>query len=324
MELNVDSLGKYPMGPTIEAWLKISSKGKKLNFEQLTNKHHDLFSKGVLTRAEQHPIESTDTLVNIFDELLAMNLPLLVLQVADKHSDIWLRDDFRGVLIEGLAAMFAGELSRAELCFIEAQSIMPSEPAPYVNIIKIMQHDLRWEESWTWCQAALEAVPNSLKLWELVLSYFQTKNKEQLVQSILTLAKQHNSWAGFSLCADIDELSNQTTKAQYLSSFFTEGERSSEFLIEYTGALGAAGDFDKIPTIIWQAEKESSQKLPWKLRLHAAQAQLAMDHKPEFLKAAKEILNDQSIPENLSKELATLYKEIEGEIEAESKTENPK
>jgi hypothetical protein len=47
-------------------------------------------------------------------------------------------------------------------------------------------------------------------------------------------------------------------------------------LIELTGAYGIAQEFEKIPPIVWQAEKLATKTLPWQLHAHGAQAEAAL------------------------------------------------
>ena len=227
--------------------------------------------------------------------------------VVDFNQEIWSRNDFRGINIEGLGAMYCGELARAEHCFYDAHKLIPSEPAPYVNLIQITHHDKRWEESAAWILAGLKACPNHYPLWELFYVYLTEVGKDP-VSELWARAEEFHSWAGKSLVADLDEQSNQQSKASYLDPFYQSGERDASFLVEYTGALGLAGDYDRIPSIVWEAEKSYST-IPWKLKAHAAQAHLAMEQKEAFRRQANALLTDRDFPSQHRQELENLIKE---------------
>ena len=74
-------------------------------------------------------------------------------------------------------------------------------------------------------------------------------------EQIKARAKELESWVGWSLAAEMEPDANSQTRADYLDPFYQGGERSDEFLIEYTGALGMAGRFEEVPALVWQQEK---------------------------------------------------------------------
>ena len=298
----------YPMGPKLRRWLGISSKeytgfatdvvGAELKRE---------FVDYLLGYMKENQIADESSMIDLMDELLGMDLPILVLKLVDLNRQLWSREDFRGLHIEGLSAIYCGELSRAELCFYDAHKLVPAEPAPYVNLVQIMHHDKRWEESAAWINAGLQACPNHFPLWELFYAYLDEIGQDP-VKQLWSRAVELHSWAGKSLVADLDEQSNQQSKASYLEPFYQSGEREADFLVEYTGALGIAGDYDRIPSIVWEAEKSFSH-IPWKLKAHAAQAHLAMDQKEAFRRQADSLLADREFPSQHRQELQDLIKE---------------
>lgn len=298
----------YPMGPKLRSWLRIDNKDYRgFNTEVVAAELKRDFVDGLLAYMQENPVSNESLMVDLMDELLGMDLPILVLKLVDFNSELRSGQDFRGLHIEGLAAMYCGELSRAEFCFADAHKLLPSEPAPYVNLVQIMHHDQRWEESEAWVLAGLKACPNHYPLWELFHAYLNETGKDP-VREIWSHANDFHSWAGKSLVADLDTQSNQQSKASYLEPFYQSGERDASFLVEYTGALGMAGDYDRIPAIVWEVEKSMSQ-VPWKLKAHAAQAHLAMDQKEAFRTRAKSLLADQEFPSQHKAELENLVKE---------------
>lgn len=304
----------YPMGPSLRRWLGLGEheyRGKSAG--EPSAEDQGRFADFLLAYAQEQPCREESQLIDVMDELLAMNLPLLVLKMADLHTHLWQQQDFRGLMAEAVAAMMTGDLGRAELGFRQAQRLAPEEPAPYVNLVQIMQQDGRWQEAWTWCEAGLDAEGNNFRLWELAAYHFQQSQGEK-IEALLSYARQRHSWAGMSLAAERDPLANQQTKVLYLQPFYASGERSHEFLIEYTGALGAAGDYEQIPALIWQAEKMTANTLPWQLLIHQAQAQLAMDQKEAFLKLADKVKGRSDLPTGIQRELLDLMSEVKEEL----------
>jgi len=308
------------MGPSVTTWLNVNTDElSPLPAAEVSETLKQNFSDFLLSHIEKSLEMDEATITDLMDELIAMDLPMPVLKLADKFSScIKNTNNFQYLLSVGIAAMQVDELDRAEQSFRMAQETMPEEPAPYVNLIQIFLHSDRIDEALEWVDAGLTAEPNNFRIWELiseVVYSLSSKNNKTPFELALEIAKKHNSWAGFSLAADLDENANSQTKAALLDSLYSQGERSSDFLIEYTGALGAAGDFEKIPQIIWQAEKASSTKTPWQLQLHGSQAFLAMNQNEQFISSAQDILSkNNDLPENLRNEINNMIVEIRGEM----------
>lgn len=307
----------YPMGPQLRRWLGIQASAysgdKKHN---ISGEEKKSFSEFLLAFIKENQLESESTLVNLMDELLAMDLPFLVLKIVDYNQEVWKKTDFRGLHAEGLAAMLSSELPRAEDCFVKAQAAAPLEPAPYVNLVRIYHYDKHWDDSLPWIDAGLKTNPNYFPLWELLLENVQAKFAE--MKDILPVIKERahslHSWAGMSLFTDIDPLSNSQSKAAALEQFYNNGERDEAFLIEYTGALGAANQFATIPSIIWQAEKHDGKPSAWRLQLHKLQAHLALDQKEIFLSQVPSILKNPDLPAHIQTELTELFTEVQKEM----------
>jgi Flp pilus assembly protein TadD len=315
-----EELKNFPMGPKLGKWLGIDQE----NMTDFDHSKKGEFNDFILRFIEDAEVKSEDSLVELIDELVSMDLPNAALKLADYQASIWTRKSFRGTQAEGIAAMITGDLGRAELCFKHAHHASPEEPAPFTNLVQVLYHDDRLDDADVWLNAGLNTNPNYYRLWELVFAVEQKRGHEQEVinKKVYDLAKELNSWAGYSLAAETDLDANSQTKAHNLSSFYSQGERDVEFLIEYTGALGAAGDLEKIPHIFWEANKAASGKeLPWRLEMHAAQAYLSMGRHEEFIERAKNILGMKYIPEEVSNYLNQLLGDAEKELtEAKEKS----
>lgn len=301
----------YPMGPKLTIWLAIGQQAA-----ELSDKDREGFTAFVINYGAEHAIKSEQALTDLVDELVTMDLPLAAMKLIDMNADIWTRGDFRGVLAEGIAAMITGEFPRAELCFSAAQEIAPEEPAPYSNMAEILLMDQRLDEARQWIQSGLQAANNHYRLWELFLSLsrIDARDEHSLATAVFAKAKQLNSWAGTSLAAEIDPEANPNTKVTLLEPFYTAGERDDEFLIEFTGALGASGDMEKIPQIVWSAERIAGRELSWRLYIHCAQSYLAMGKHSDFLKTADKLTTIKGIPPDVIKYLDNHRQDAQSEL----------
>lgn len=321
MDEQVQPYRDYPMGPGLRSWIGIGPEAYLgSDVQKPTEVKRAEFSAWLIERAREHESEGLDELTRIVDELLGMDLPLVGLRFIDFNRSLWGDADFRGLLTEGISAMLVSELGRAEDCFRRAQELSPLEPAPYVNLIQILQHDERWDESEIWLNAGFDAEKNHIPLWELYHRQLQAHQDEaQIPSGLLALARKLDSWAGMSLFAECSPDSNPKTKADLLEGFYHKGERSEEFLTEYTGAIGVAGEYERIPPLVWQAQKLSSS-VSWQLLLHGAQAHLALDQKSAFIKSGKGLTHHPELPPEIKSQLRDMMDEVNKEMNEASLT----
>lgn len=303
----------FPMGPKLRAYLGISdesNRGQEAG-EQRDPVREQAF--GAFVRAYARDVAPLDegTFVDLIDELVTMDLPEAVLGLADDNVSLLPEDDFRAQMALAVAAMLAGEYERAEAGFRKAQEIIPDEPAPYVNLVQIFASQGRLDEAEMWCAAGLDADPNNFRLWELASSVYQDLYGTGFADALMRLAEKRNSWAGLSLAAELAQSGDQYLKANLLEPLYHQGERDAQFLIEYTAALGVAGEMEKIPHIVWQAEKLSTQGIPWQLYVHAAQAQLSLQRKDEALAQLAKAKLDPKIPDEALAVIDELEKDDE-------------
>jgi len=297
----------YPMGPVLAKWLEI---GKPAN--DMSDQNREGFINFILEFGAEHAVNSEEKLIDLVDELVTMDLPLAALKLIDMNSQLWTRRDFRGSLAEGIAAMITGELPRAELCFASAHESAPDEPAPYSNMAEILLMDQRFDEANQWVLTGLQAANNHYRLWELFLSLTRMKASDEhsLARLVFEQANELNSWAGTSLAAEIDPEANPNTKVTLLEPFYHAGERDEEYLIEFTGALGASGEMEKIPQIVWTAERMAGKDLSWRLYIHCAQSYLAMGKHEDFIKTSQKLTSLKGVPPDVIIYLETHQKEV--------------
>jgi tetratricopeptide (TPR) repeat protein len=266
----------------------------------LASYHQQVKNKQKLTRTE---------LVDLLDELVTMALPNAALQLADEYPDVKHAQDFRAQLALGIAAMLAGDHQFAEAQFRHAQELIPEEPAPYVNLVQMFMNQDRMDEAELWCLAGLDAEPNHFALWDLLALLLREKHGEYMPDTLLGLAEKRCSWAGLSLAANLTTTGDRYLKAGVLEKLYHQGERDPQFLIELTGAYGIAGDFNKIPPVIWQAESLNTKGLPWQLHVHAAQALLSLNQPEDAMRHLEKGLIAEGLPDEARAALAELKDE---------------
>jgi tetratricopeptide (TPR) repeat protein len=304
----------YPMGPILRTWLGLSPEDhENLIQTDISPDQRQTFTDHVLSELKLRPVADEPLLIDLADELIAMDLPLLVLKTFDIAEAVWTRRDFRGLRAEGIASMLAGERDRAIQAFADAQGLYPDEPAPYANLAKIFLSESRFDEAWSWLETGLKTDPNHFEFWQIAAYIANQSNPGTSGQVLLNLARKHLSWAGLSLSAELLENRNADTKALLLQEIYDQGERSHEFLTEYTGALGEAGLFEKIPVIVWQAEKLSQQELPWQLLVHKLQSYLELEQYETFIEQGQLALSGKSLPPEIKNQLKSVIEQHQNE-----------
>lgn len=317
MSPHLSSLASYPMGPSLRQWMGIDdSFYQGHQTEQPSSTQREQFINHARDLILNAPLSDSKDLSEIVDELVSMAEPILALMIIDHHNHLWDEYDFRCCHTEGIAAMFCGELDRAKLSFQNAQRANPKEPAPYTNIAKILlnqaeedkdEHSLTsaYQEAWQWLETALLYAPDHFPLWDQILLIAPTLGK-----NLFTLAEQHHSWVGFCCAFDQAQGQDEEKKIKTLETFFLQGERSEDFIIEWTAALGQSGQYEKVLQVILQAFPQGMSKIPWKIALHQLQAHLGLEHKEAFEKDAKEFLKNPSLPKEVQDHVQELISEL--------------
>ena len=267
----------YPMGPKVRAYLGIPEAGAAATDREPSPAETAAF---VARLKAHHPVAGAhlgrEAVVDLVDELVAMALPEAALDLAAARPEAFAPHDFRAQLALGVATMMAGSLDRAADHLRTAQATLPEEPAPYVNLTQILMNQGRVAEAELWCEGGLDAEPNHFALWDLRAELLRHRHGDYMPEELLALAQRRGSWAGLSLAANLITTGDRYFKAGLLEQIYHQGERDPEFLVELTGAYGIAGSFEKIPPIVWQAERFAGRAVPWQLHVHCAQAQLAV------------------------------------------------
>jgi len=296
---NIDHINHYPMGPRVRALFAITDDSYRGESDPLfDDAYRKQFCDYFLRVTSEKTDLTNDHLTDLIDELTAMDVPEAVLGLVEQYPDLLNHRDFRCQLSIGVAAMITEKFELSEEALRSAQEILPAEPAPYINIVQILLAQSRLDEALVWCESGLEAEPNNYSLWELMTRIREITDGDAFPDMIMRLATRFNSWAGFSLAASLSSSGDRYQKVNLLEKLYAQGERSDQFLIEYTAALGVAGDMEKIPQIIWLEESGKRNKaLSWQLYLHAAQAYLAMDRFEEALTYIEKSEKQKYIPD---------------------------
>lgn len=307
------SISSFPMGPNLRQWFGISQSDYR-GFDNTLPTAEELacFSEIFLVSLEERTPQNENHFVDILEELVGMNVPLLAVKFVDSYPSVFPHDDFRAQLHYGNAAMLVGDLARAESAFVTAQRLIPEEPAPYVNLVQIYAHDNLLAKAREWCLAGLDADCENSRLWEFAAWLEQNENptntNQKVGKKILDLAKQKNSWTGTSLAFDLMNPEDAIGKAHALEAFWNSGIRDTKFLIEYTAVLGVAGHYDKIPSIVWHTQK--GEKPSWQLLMHLAQANLGLGRDDDALEALDNASKCNDLPDDARSVIASLRSEI--------------
>ncbi len=309
-DVTTEDLKRFPMGPKLLAYVSGSEndpEGEPLERSDVVDQTFVHYLRSL------HEVRlgglATSDVVDLLDELTAMDLPDAVLDLAARRPEVLGGGDFRAELAVGVAAMLSARFEEAEARLRAAQSLLPAEPAPYVNLAQIFLGQDRAEEAELWCISGLDADPNHFALWDLLAEILQGRYGDYMPERLMQLAEKRNSWAGISLAANLTTTGDRYLKANLLERLHAQGERGGEFLVELTGAYGVAGQFEKIPAVVWQAERMNAKGLPWQLHLHVAQAQLAMGKIDECLAALAKARKDERLPAEATAAIAELEHE---------------
>lgn len=303
---------QFPMGPNLRTYLQLGDAYAGESTPRREPEDEARLTTYLRTHHDNNIVRLTGAqVVDLADELVTMDLPVAALELALRRPDDFPAHDFRAQLTLGVAAMLTGDLVASEAALRKAQAAMPEEPAPYVNLTQIFRSLGRIDEAEVWCLAGMDAEPNNLRLWDLLAGLYQTRFGEYLPEELLRVAEKRAAWAGLALAADLTTTGDRYFKANLLERLYAQGERDHQFLIELTGAYGVAGQFDRIPPLVWQAERASTKRLPWQLTMHGAQAQLALGLGTECLDWLAKLSTDSTLPVEARSALDDLKKEAE-------------
>lgn len=313
---NIDMQGfnpaAYPMGPNVRRLVGLEDNEYLGHRASQPSQDEQLAFARVLDAAiEDAELPSSLALLDLLEELVAMDFPTHALRLADLHNSILPEDDASGLLAVGNACMLTGDLARAEICFRDAQAIDPEDPTSYVNLIQILFQDGRYDEALQWNEAGLSVAPNHRKLWEYLSALLQKKHGETAPEELRAVAESLNSWAGLSMACEMQVPGDAHLQVEVLGRLYEEGERDLEFLTEYTGALGGAEEYDRIPAIVLQAERFASSGIPWQLIAHSLQAHIAKGSLESAKSDFTKLKQMSTVPENVLKTFTDVLVDFE-------------
>lgn len=297
MNATVANWHDFPMGPALRQYLGIDDaeyQGEQTK-EPASEERAADFERFLLQYVKDQPIASYNEWANLLEEFNAMGFARLVVFLAEEDYREEAQDDYRALLAIGSSMMLLENWQHALHFLQRANQIEAEEIAAYTNIAGIYYSQEEDEKAQAWIQAGLDVDPNHQRLWELLASILMQAHPESYKEQLKQIALEKNSYLGMSLAADLLEEQDPLLKAQMLEEIYHRGIRDSDFLIEYTAALGLAKQYEKIPSIVFQAEKDTQEAPNWRLHVHATQAYLAQ----EQLELAEQCLQrlEKHVPE---------------------------
>jgi len=267
----------YPMGPSVRRWLGIEGAAYQGHSTPPSASGDEALAHFLEQHAKAEPVGSRDVLVDLLEELVAMGMAPQAIHLRELYSEIPLGDNFRATLALGSAAMIEAEFEEAIELLLRANLISPEEGAPYLNLAEIYYATHRDAEALSWALEGLKIMPNRGRLWELVASIHMTEDAPTAGHNVRDLALNFDSYIGLSLACEILSPNDHALKAQAFDRLYLQGLREDSFLVEYTATLGLTRQFERVPPIVWQAEKLQKEPISWQLYTHAAQAYLSLE-----------------------------------------------
>lgn len=267
---------KHPVGPNVGKFLEIEADAGR-NATELTHDETEKFRQYFSEYLKFKSVPDVNHLIELLEELVSMQYGDLALKINSMNSDLMASHEPRGLMALGNAAMLDGDLELAKIHLKMAHDLAPEEIAPYINLSNIYFHEQQDALAEEWALAGLSEEKNNRRLWEILGLVYQVKYTDAAGEELKLLANEQDSWAGVSLAALLTDADDTLLRSQWLEEIYAQGERDPEFLIEYTAVLGTAGQFQKVPLVVLQAERLSTEPLPWQLFVHAAQALLAAE-----------------------------------------------
>src|SRR5262245_15864289 len=111
----------YPMGPNVRRFLGLDDLPKDAAPLTEISEADDLaFRRVILAAIEDHAPPSADALIDLIEELTAMNMADLALRLVECNSDLFPRDNAEAWIASGNAALISGDYVAAEHSFREA------------------------------------------------------------------------------------------------------------------------------------------------------------------------------------------------------------
>lgn len=264
-----------------------------------------------------------ETFHDLLSELASLGFHHTTLVCIEHHDHHWQNIGFHQLLFEGASAMICKQFPRALSCLQKAHHLMPTEPAPVINLIKIYLDTSELDQARIWLNAGLKAHPNHVTLWSLYVDLLSELNQNHAdLGALKNKAHELSSWQGHVITQKlkiqyhleqaginpdsspeepedqrkIQQITTQATQdlAQILDSFYHTEQHNQDFLTEYTAVLGAAGEYEKIPPILWHCRGSSKIPLFWKLEIHGIQAAIALNQFDKAHQLITELLDQRN------------------------------
>ncbi|MGE0172929.1 MAG: hypothetical protein AB7T49_09095 [Oligoflexales bacterium] len=287
----------YPFGPSLSKVIK------NVDYSPHTKTWDDKalaeFGEDFISDLPSDPDWDFDFFAKLLEELTLMKLGKPVLHLCQTYKNYPVEEDFRTLLFVASAKMLESDFAGAAQLFITANKLEPGEASPAINLSKIYWKLNDLEASLDWAYRSLELVPNHAHVWKTVADIFRSTGRN--LAELYDHAVRINSFIGVSLYAHLALGGDALKKAELYDAIYQKGERDPNFLIDYTGTLGAANRLGDVVTVTTDAIKRNENA--WQLFIHAAQASLSMGDEPlgmTFLDIAKKNGAPQDIVASLA------------------------
>ena len=301
---------EFPMGPQLRNYLGIdetsyTGEGASVPSDELRTR----FQTEILDYIAANEVGTTAATSEIFAEIVGMGLGAAALQLVENNPIPAVQQDFRYHLNMGSALMLTEQYPLALDFFIKAQALNPEEIVSYVNTAAIYYSMHQDDEVLTWASAGLRVDPSHQKLWEYLGSVYLYQDRQGAGIKIREFAEALNSHVGLSLAADMIAPDDKLFKAELLEQPYLNGWRDETYLIEYTAALGLAGQFEKIPSLLWQLEQVDRKKPSWQLLTHVAQAYFGLEQENEAHTVITRLEKNPETPQNVVSDLKATFEQ---------------
>lgn len=271
----------YPMGPNVRRFLGLDDMPRGVTIpdaREISEADRVEFRRVLATAIEDHAPPTATAMVDLLEELTAMDFADLAVQLCECNSVLFPRENPEAWIAAGNASLFTGDYVAAEESFREAQSLNPEMMIPYVNLSQILFADNRDEEALRFCEQGLDLDLNHPKLWVTYAKILRETHGSDFADVLEQQAIDRGSWTGECLAMEQRSPNDVPARLAILEKYYFAGERDSDFLIELTGTLGQVGRFSDVTPIVAQQAilAQKPDDLPWQLYANDLQAYLAM------------------------------------------------
>lgn len=299
----------FPMGPNLRSYLKIEESSYEGDKGSKNPDKDAEFVEFLTTYLDLNPVKGLEDAIALMEELNIMGMAQVSLKISNQFIALEEAEkSFSASLVIGTSYLLEAELNKAENWFICANELDPTDIIPIVNMAQTFYAQSRDDEAVQWIEAGWKIHQNHQKLWELYTSILLSRDKDSAYEKVCEKAFSLGSYLGVTLATDLGSPDNLDLKLTRFHKLYDSGVEDPYFLVEYTASLGENQQYEKIPSVIWQAKKSLGTKVPWQLISHGFQASIAVENWTEAKKLLEELKRIDNVPDGHIKDLEELLK----------------